>query len=64
MMTRRSEDAKTTPRVASGQPYELSYFARKHGIARAQARQILDRSKSRDAANQPWRLRSPIVTAR
>jgi hypothetical protein len=30
-------------RVAGGQGYELGYFARKHGISREQARQLIDR---------------------
>jgi hypothetical protein len=30
-------------RVAAGQGYELSYFARKHGITQDQARQLIAR---------------------
>jgi hypothetical protein len=30
-------------RVAAGQGYELGYFARKHGISRDQARQLIGR---------------------
>ena len=30
-------------RVAAGQGYELGYFARKHGISRDQARQLIAR---------------------
>jgi hypothetical protein len=30
-------------RVAAGQGYELGYFARKHGISRDQARQLINR---------------------
>lgn len=30
-------------RVASGQGYELGYFARKHGISRDQARDLIGR---------------------
>jgi hypothetical protein len=30
-------------RVAGGQGYELGYFARKHGISRDQARQLIQR---------------------
>jgi hypothetical protein len=42
-------------RVAAGQGYELGYFARKHGISRDQARQLIarvgnDRAKLNAAA--------------
>ena len=42
-------------RVAAGQGYELGYFARKHGISRDQARQLIarvgnDRAKVNGAA--------------
>jgi hypothetical protein len=30
-------------RVAAGQGYELGYFARKHGLSRDQARQLIQR---------------------
>ena len=30
-------------RVAGGQGYELGYFARKHGISRAEAKSLIDR---------------------
>jgi hypothetical protein len=30
-------------RVAAGQGYELGYFARKHGISRDEARQLIGR---------------------
>lgn len=30
-------------RVAANQPYELGYFARKHGISRDQARALIER---------------------
>lgn len=30
-------------RVAGGQGYELGYFARKHGISRAQAKSLIER---------------------
>jgi hypothetical protein len=30
-------------RVAAGQGYEFGYFARKHGISRDQARQLISR---------------------
>lgn len=44
-------------RVAGGQGYELGYFARKHGISRDQARQLIarignDRAKLNAAAEK------------
>ena len=44
-------------RVASGQGYELGYFARKHGISRDQARDLIgrignDRAKLNEAAQK------------
>ena len=40
-------------RVAAGQPYEVSYFARKHGITTDQARKIIARCGSdREKANK------------
>jgi hypothetical protein len=44
-------------RVAAGQGYELSYFARKHGISRDQAKQLIakvgnDRAKLNAAAEK------------
>lgn len=44
-------------RVAAGQGYELAYFARKHGISRDQARQLIgrvgnDRAKLNAAAQK------------
>lgn len=40
-------------RVARGQPYEVSYFARKHGLTRDQARQLIQRvGNDRDKLNQ------------
>jgi hypothetical protein len=40
-------------RVAAGQPYEVNYFARKHGITAAQARAIIkEAGADRDAANK------------
>ncbi len=30
-------------RVAQHEPYEVTYFARKHGISSAEAQQIIDR---------------------
>ena len=39
-------------RVASGEPYEIGYFARKHGISRAQAEKIIKNARgSRERAN-------------
>jgi hypothetical protein len=46
---KKGEDAK---RVASEQPYEVSYFARKHGIRTADARDIiLKHGPSREACD-------------
>ena len=40
-------------RVAAGQPYEVSYFARKHGLSAADARAIIkEAGPSRAKANQ------------
>ena len=44
-------------RVAAGQGYELGYFARKHGISRDQARDLIrrignDRAKLNAAASK------------
>lgn len=44
-------------RVAAGQGYEVSYFARKHGISTAQARELIaevgnDRTKLNAAAEK------------
>lgn len=44
-------------RVAAGEGYELSYFARKHGITRQQAQQLIrevgnDRQKLNAAAQK------------
>ena len=39
--------------IASGRPYELAYFARKHRISRDQARRIIERwGPDRDKANR------------
>jgi hypothetical protein len=41
-------------RVAGGQAYEVSYFARKHNITAEQAREVIAQAgPSRDKANQP-----------
>ena len=40
-------------RVAKEQPYEVSYFARKHGISAEQARKIISRCGAyRERANR------------
>ncbi|MEN2786682.1 DUF3606 domain-containing protein [Sphingomonas qilianensis] len=40
-------------RVAAGQPYEVSYFARKHGLSTAEARAIIkEAGPSRAKSNQ------------
>lgn len=39
--------------VAAGQPYEVGYFAKKHGITRRQAKDLIDRiGNDRDALNE------------
>jgi uncharacterized protein DUF3606 len=46
---RRKRDRR---RVAGGDAYEVSYFARKHGISREQAERIIGRARgSRERAN-------------
>jgi hypothetical protein len=42
--------------VAAGQPYELAYFARKHGISRDQARKIIERPDRARASREAERL--------
>jgi Protein of unknown function (DUF3606) len=40
-------------RVARGQAYEVSYFARKHGLTAGQARKIIEQAGgSRERANR------------
>ena len=44
-------------RVAGGEPYEVTYFAQKHGITQEQARELIasvgnDRAKLDEAAEQ------------
>ncbi|AHF83681.1 hypothetical protein RLEG3_18425 [Rhizobium leguminosarum bv. trifolii WSM1689] len=40
-------------KVAAGEPYEVAYFAKKHGISRDQAEKIIDKhGPDRDAANK------------
>jgi Protein of unknown function (DUF3606) len=40
-------------RIASGQPYEVNYFARKHGLTAAEAREIIKQARgNREKANQ------------
>jgi len=47
--TRRKRDRS---RVAGGEVYKVSYFARKHSISRAQAERIIRRARgSRQRAN-------------
>lgn len=39
--------------VAAGQPYELSYFKKKHGLSDEQARDIIKKAgNNRDKANE------------
>ena len=40
---RRKRGGRDRTRVAKGEGYELHYFARKHGITLAQARDLIDR---------------------
>jgi hypothetical protein len=43
---------RSCSRVASGNAYEVSYFARKHGISPAQAERIIGRARgNRQRAN-------------
>jgi hypothetical protein len=54
---RSNRGSRDRDRVAAGQGYELSYFARKHGITRDQARQLIarignDRAKLNAAAEK------------
>jgi hypothetical protein len=40
-------------RIAGGQAYEVSYFARKHGLSAAEARDIIKPARgNREKANQ------------
>lgn len=40
-------------RIAADQPYEVAYFAQKHGIAQAKARKIIERhGPSRSACEE------------
>ncbi|TBY73370.1 DUF3606 domain-containing protein [Rhizobium leguminosarum bv. viciae] len=40
-------------KVAASEPYEVSYFAKKHGISPDQAQKIIDKhGPDRDAANK------------
>jgi hypothetical protein len=52
-----SRGPRDRKRVARGQPYEVSYFARKHGLSRDQARGLIqrvgiDRQKLNQAAER------------
>jgi hypothetical protein len=54
---RTNRGGRDRSRVAAGQGYELSYFARKHGISRDQAKQLIarignDRAKLNAAAEK------------
>lgn len=54
---RTNRGGRDRSRVAAGQGYELSYFARKHGISRDQAKQLIarignDRAKLNAAAER------------
>jgi len=54
---RSDRGARDRGRVAGGQGYELAYFARKHGISRDQARDLIgrignDRAKLNAAAQK------------
>ena len=40
---RSNRGGRDRNRVAGGQGYELGYFARKHGISRDQARELISR---------------------
>ena len=40
---RSNRGGRDRNRVAAGQGYELGYFARKHGISRDQARELISR---------------------
>jgi Protein of unknown function (DUF3606) len=49
---RSNRRRRNRSRVASGQAYEVTYFARKHGITRAQAERIIGRARgNRQLAN-------------
>ena len=39
----KNRGGRDRSRVAAGQGYELGYFARKHGISRDQAKQLIAR---------------------
>jgi hypothetical protein len=54
---RNDRGGRDRSRVAAGQGYELGYFARKHGISRDQAKQLIgrignDRAKLNAAAEK------------
>ena len=53
----KNRGGRDRSRVAAGQGYELSYFARKHGISRDEAKQLIarignDRAKLNAAAER------------
>jgi hypothetical protein len=50
---KRKRGKQDRSRVAASEPYEVAYFARKHGISSAEARAIIkDAGPSRAAANE------------
>jgi len=52
--TRRN---RARSRMTGSESYQVSYFARKHGISRAQAERIVRRARgSRQLANAIWTL--------
>ena len=45
--------AQDQSRVSADEPYEVEYFARKHGITQAQAREIIEKhGPSREACDR------------
>ena len=52
MPDRKGTSSRDRTRVAGGQGYELNYFARKHGISRQQAQQLINQvGNQRDKLN-------------
>ena len=41
--SKSNRDGRDRSRVAAGQGYEIGYFARKHGLSRDQARDLISR---------------------
>ena len=51
--TTKPRKSSDPARVAAGEPYEVSYFARKHGLSTTEARAIIkEAGPSRAKANQ------------